>query len=382
MFKRWLNAPRTWFVAALLLGVGGVCFLPVGCGPTGPTKYKVAYIGLTCEAPIFAAQEKGFFKEEGVDVELVSTDWDSLQAGLSTGRFDANHTLLMYLLRSVDSGLDVKITGGIHTGCLRIQAAAGSTIKTVAELRGKNIGVPAPLGSPPHMFAARVLAAAGFDVSEKSKDVTFTAIDGPSLGAALKNHTIDAVATAEPLGSRFIGDKIVEEKAIADQELDAPYKDEYCCVSVVSGKLAREHPEVAAKLTRALLKASKWVGQNQQAAAELSVDKKYVPSSPNIKTINTQALLKLSYSPAVAKCRDNLGTAAADMKRAGLLKPTTDPAELAKRAWLDLDGVTDDWINSLKLEATARPAVLSPAEFAALFVGRNSCCGHCCCIGE
>ena len=32
--------------------------------------------------------------------------------------------------------------------------------------------------------------------------------------------------------------------------------------------------------------------------------------------------------------------AAQEMKKAGLLSPSTDPAELAKRAWLDLDGVT------------------------------------------
>src|SRR3954471_4563602 len=39
------------------------------------TKVKVGYIGLTCEAPLFTAYEKGFFKEEGVDVEMVKSDW-------------------------------------------------------------------------------------------------------------------------------------------------------------------------------------------------------------------------------------------------------------------------------------------------------------------
>src|SRR6476659_4493419 len=29
-------------------------------------KVRVGYIGLTCEAPIYAAYEKGFFKEEGI----------------------------------------------------------------------------------------------------------------------------------------------------------------------------------------------------------------------------------------------------------------------------------------------------------------------------
>jgi NitT/TauT family transport system substrate-binding protein len=72
------------------------------------------------------------------------------------------------------------------------------------------------------------------------------------------------------------------------------------------------------------------------------------------------------------------------MKRAGLLKPATDPQELAKKVWLDLDGVTEEWVNGLKVEKTAaaRPALLNPVEFAALFAGRKSCCGACCCIGE
>jgi len=32
---------------------------------------RIGYIGLTCEAPIFTAYEKGFFKEEGLEPELV-----------------------------------------------------------------------------------------------------------------------------------------------------------------------------------------------------------------------------------------------------------------------------------------------------------------------
>src|SRR5439155_26235626 len=102
---------------------------PVTASPGEPAPVKVAYLGLTCEAPIFVAQEKGFFKDEGLDVELVKTDWDGLRDGLGLGRFDANHTLIMYLLKPIEADLDVKITGGIHTGCLRVQVGATSDIQ-------------------------------------------------------------------------------------------------------------------------------------------------------------------------------------------------------------------------------------------------------------
>ncbi len=389
MSIRRFQRPWTWLSAVLLLAAGSVGLLASGCGPSqpnnpgAPIKLKVAYIGLTCEAPIFVAQEKGFFKDEGLDVELVKTDWVGLQPGLSTGKFDANHTLLMYLLQGVEKDLHVKITGGVHTGCLRIQAGAKTDIKTVGDLKGKTIGVPAPFGSPPHMFAARVLAAHGINPANDSPDVHWKAIQGGALEQALKNGDVQAVADAEPLGTRFIGDGVVKPDAVADQERDNPYKDEYCCVTVVSERLAREDPAAAAKVTRAMLKGAKWVSENQKAASELSVDKEYVPSSPNIKEINTQALLKLDYTPGVSKCRKSLDEAAADMKRAGLLQAETDPKALAQKAWIDLDGVTDEWLDGLKVEKTAAgPAVLlNPVEFAALFGGR-SCCGHCCCIGE
>ena len=99
----------------------------------------------------------------------------------------------------------MKITGGVHTGCLRIQAGAGTDIKTVDDLKGKTIGVPAPFGSPPHMFATRVLAAHGIDPKQDSKDIKWKAIQGGALEAALKNGDIQAVADSEPLGSRFVG---------------------------------------------------------------------------------------------------------------------------------------------------------------------------------
>src|SRR4051794_26167761 len=88
----------------------GSALLSTGCRKRGEdeaaSQLKVAYLGLTCEAPIFVAYEKGFYQEEGLDVELVRTDWDGLREGLGTGSFDANHTLIMYLLKPIEQGLD------------------------------------------------------------------------------------------------------------------------------------------------------------------------------------------------------------------------------------------------------------------------------------
>ncbi len=365
----------------------GFALLPSGCSGSkksdGPTELKVAYLGLTCEAPIFVAYEKGFFEEEGLDVELVKTDWKALREGLSTGRFDANHTLIMYLLQAIETKADVKITGGIHTGCLRLQASAKSDIKTVADFKGKKVGVPTHLQSPPHMFAARVLAANDMDPSldptATQKDVEWKAMPPGDLEKALKDGRVDGIATTDPIGTILLGKGIV--RTIADQAEDAPYRDEYCCAAVVSGELARKNPKAAAKVTRALLKAARWVQENPTAAANLGVDKEYVSSTAEY---NAQALSKLKYIPAVEQCRQSILSAAKEMQKAGLLEKSTDPEKITERAWLDLEdeGVTDKWVKGLKVEKVAnggRPEMLDPVRFAAAF-GKRSCCNSCCCL--
>jgi NitT/TauT family transport system substrate-binding protein len=368
------------FMAALL---AANCFalLPAGCGgsrtaaPGGRTQVKVAYLGLTCEAPIFVAQEKGFYAEEGLEAELVKTDWDGLREGLGTGAYDANHTLIMYLLKPIENGVDVKITGGIHTGCLRLQVGANSDLKTPKDLKGKKIGVPTHIGSPPYLFSSRVLVANGLDPRPEANDVQWLPFDPATLGLAVEKGQVDAVCTSDPIGTILLGKGLV--KTIADQAVDAPYRDEYCCAAVVSGKLARENPAAAAKVTRALLKAAKWVNENPTAAAHLAVEKKYVGASAEI---NSQALSKLRYIPGVARCRQSINDAAKEMQQAGLLKPSTDPVELAKRAWLDLDGVTDEWVEGVKVEKVAdggRARLLDPVAFVALFEANKEC--TCCC---
>ncbi len=333
-------------------------------------KIKVAYLGLTCEAAMFVAQEKGFFQEEGLEVEFVRTDWDGLRDGLGLGRFDANYTLIMYLLKPIEQGLDVKITGGIHSGCLRVQSCVKNAIKTVEDLRGKRIGIPT-MGSPPFLFASRVLAAHGMD---PRKDVEWVVIAPEVSALALDGDKIDAVADSEPIGSILLAQGKVRN--VADQAVDPFYRDEYCCAVVVSGALAKRDPQSAAKVTRALLKGARWVDENPTAAARLSVEKKYIAASVEI---NALALSTLKYTPGIFRCRKSLDLAATEMKSAGLLNPSTEPAELARRAWLDLDGVSDEWIQGLKIEHVAdggRAPSMNAADMASLLISGSSasCC--------
>ncbi|HEX8296228.1 MAG TPA: ABC transporter substrate-binding protein, partial [Chthoniobacteraceae bacterium] len=274
--------PRRRFLTAAL----GTLFL-AGCkkkaGPAektadGLTKIKVGYIGITCEAPIFTAVEKGFFKEEGLAVELVKCEWSQYKDVLALGGFDVTHHLIMMFLKPIEQGLEVKMTAGVHRGCLRVQSALGGPIKTVQDLRGKRIGVPG-MGTPPFIFANRVLGSNGID---PKTEIEWRSFPAGELGLALKKGEIDAIANSEPIGTLLLAEGLVQN--VADQATDLPYSEEYCCAVIVNGKFLANNPEASAKATRAILKGSKWVETNPRAAARLSVEKGYLASNPELNT--------------------------------------------------------------------------------------------------
>ena len=79
-----------------------------GCSkhtPSSGNKIRVGYIGITCEAPIFAAVENGYFKEEGLEVELVKCEWSKYKDVLALGGYDITHHLIMYFLKPIEHQL-------------------------------------------------------------------------------------------------------------------------------------------------------------------------------------------------------------------------------------------------------------------------------------
>ena len=213
------------------------------------------------------------------------------------------------------------------------------------------------MGTPPFVFANRVFGTHGVDAG---KDITWKVFPAGELGLAIDKGEIDAVADSEPIGSLLIAEGKVRN--IADQIMDEPYNQEYCCEVIANGKWVDANPKAAAAATRALLKGAKWVETNPKAAAILAVEKKYLASTPEL---NTVALARLRYIPSVQLAEDSVHTAAREMKVAKMLAPETDTEALAKRAFMHLDGVTDEWIKNLAVETVAG-GQLSKAEDARL----------------
>ena len=212
---------------------------------------------------------------------------------------------------------------------------------------------------------------------DASRDVTWSVFPAGELGLALEKGEIDAVADSEPIGTLLLANGKVRN--VVDQATDSPYKDEYCCAVVVNGKFLTNNPKAAAAATRALLKGAKWVETNPAAAARLSVERKYLASNPEL---NTLAISHLRYIPSVSGGEAAVSSAAAEMKIAGMLNSTTDVPGLAKNAFVHLEGVSDEWLQTVHTEKVAGGQLPADqnfrvaAEFAATggIMNVASCC--------
>jgi len=277
-------------------------------------KTVIAYAGGTCEAPVFAALQEGFFAKEGLDVQLVQMDFDQLKTGLATGKVDAAQANFAWF-KPIEQGMDVKLTAGIHTGCIKAVAPANSGIKTIADLKGKTIGVDA-IGGGPMIALSIALRAAGLD---PQKDVQWKAYPGPQLDQAIANGEIQAYMTWDPFPTLDVMNN--NYTTLLDIGKDDPFKNEYCCFVGVNGDLVKNNPAKAAAITRAILEGATWVGQNPQQAAQIESDNNYVGGDVSM---NAAMLASYTWNPGVLQAENNIKWYISELKAQGILDASTN----------------------------------------------------------
>jgi NitT/TauT family transport system substrate-binding protein len=206
----------------------------------------------------------------------------------------------------------------------------GSNIKTLADVKGKTIGIDG-IGSGPQIDLSIALRSVG--VNPKT-DVSWRAYPPAELSAAVKKKEIDAFIVWDPFASFAVADE--KYTTLLDIAVDEPFKSGYCCFVVVSAKLVKEDPKRAAAYTRAILRGAAWVGKNPAKAAALEVDNKYVPG--DVKQI-AALLASYNWNPSVAHAKDVAKFFIAEQKKDGILEATTDEAKLLDRLYATV--VTD-----------------------------------------
>jgi NitT/TauT family transport system substrate-binding protein len=308
-----------------------------GTGGSEAFVLRIGYGGSLCEAPLHIAVEKGYFEEEGLKTELIKlapgTTFDSVTAN----QIDAGFSLLASLIQPLSNGLPVKITTGLHTGCDKVLTKKDSGIAKPADFKGKKVGVPS-MTSSPIIFAKRVLADSGVGVSAANSEVEFAVYTTTDLPIALQNGAVDAIAMNDPTAT--IAASEYGFNVVFDSAIDEPYKDQYCCAAFVRENIASEHPDIAAKYTRAMQKASAWVQNNQDETARIQVDNKWVAGDAEV---NAKVLKTFNFIPSVSGAYDAFGITAKQLQTVGMLDKSIDVDALHKNSFVTLDGIPEEY---------------------------------------
>jgi NitT/TauT family transport system substrate-binding protein len=218
--------------------------------------------------PLTIAESLGYFKAEGLDITIADFAGGSQalralvggSADVTSGAFE--HTINMqvkgqHLRAFVLQGRAPQIVLGINPKTM-------PNFKSVAELKGKKLGVTAP-GSSTNVLANFVLGKAGL----KPGDVSIIGVGaGSGAVAAMRSGQIDAMSNLDPVITLLVrsGDlKIISDTRIvaeADKVFGGPMPAA-CLYSTQS--FIDKYPLTTQALANAIVRADKWI-QNAGAS--------------------------------------------------------------------------------------------------------------------
>lgn len=179
-------------------------------GAAQPTqKVKLGVLKLTSSAVLFLGVEKGYFKEFGIDPELVYFQAaQPIAVALASGDIEVGATgLTAGLYNIVSGGVRIWIVAdkGREWPDYNLSALVvrkdlyDAGARTLRDLKGKKIGVT-QIGSTFHYNVGRYLEKEGMAPG----DIELVPLQAlPALNDALTARRVDAVATAEPFVSRL-----------------------------------------------------------------------------------------------------------------------------------------------------------------------------------
>lgn len=160
--------------------------------PSGGPALKIAYSDWPGWVAWDIAEQKGWFKEEGVDVELKWFEYAPSMDAFSAGKVDAVAMTNGDALVTGSTGAPsvAIVINDFSNGNDMIVAKAG--IKSVADLKGKKIGVE--VGFVDHLLLLNALQSAKMT----EKDVKIVPMKTDQAAQTLKSGAVDAVAAWQP----------------------------------------------------------------------------------------------------------------------------------------------------------------------------------------
>jgi NitT/TauT family transport system substrate-binding protein len=210
--------------------------------------------------PFYAAKDKGYYKEDGIDIEFILMPASLASTAVLTGDIDYNGAVTGVVAAAV-RGQPIKAV--IFTMRSPVQGLmAKPDIKDLQQLKGRKIGVSSP-GSTTDLSTRHILRRQGFEFG-RDYSIVYIATE-PGRLAALETGVLDAAMLSVPENI------IARQKGFNELALSADFIEFPQNGFGASNKKIKENPEEISRMVRATLRGLVFVSDNKNKDACLDI---------------------------------------------------------------------------------------------------------------
>ena len=244
-----------WNASKLVLaGLIGIMSIVSSSWAAQPTKVRMSYSSRSnSNTPFVIALRKGFFAEEGMDVEMIQINPRLGATALLNGDIDFTATFGS-TLRSIVGGFPIKFVA-VSVKKSEHFLIVRPDIKEIRDLNGKKLGVATLFGSD-QKAAEEMIRGKGFAPS-MIKPIALG--EAPVRAQALRSGVVDAISVSSPF------DLILQTEGF--RALAGPKDVEFALPTsgiAVTSKLLQQNPQHVKRVVRVLMKAHRFVFDNKK----------------------------------------------------------------------------------------------------------------------
>jgi NitT/TauT family transport system substrate-binding protein len=257
-------------VVRMAAGIVATFFLLPSAIPAGAQTQPLIRLGLSISdatAEGYYAQQLGFFKKAGLNVELRPLRTSAtIATGVATGTIDIGISNIPALAREIARGTPLVLIagGGLYSTSDPVTALCvgnRSQLRGPTDLVGKTIAVAA-LGAQSDLSTMAWLEHSHVDESQ----VHFIAIPYVDMTAGIENGLADAAVITEPWLSAAVRSGKLRVLA---KPYDVIGPQFLIGVWFTTSKWYAEHPDVARRLVRVIYETARWANTHHEQSAKL-----------------------------------------------------------------------------------------------------------------
>ena len=207
------------------------------------------------------ALKRGFFKEEGIEPEVIRMNANVSITALATGDIDYT-TIFGSVVRGAIRGLPIRVVASFLDSPTQMLVAR-SEFKSVKELKGKTLGVSS-FGATADVSARMMLRASGVDPEKEMKIIALGA--DQARFTALREGIVDVIVISPPAD--------VEGRKLGFQVLARAYElFKFPFVGLGANlKKLNEKPDEVKRVIKALVKANRFIRGNRDGAIQVLME--------------------------------------------------------------------------------------------------------------